>query len=65
MTTPNQTAFRVVLDDETTALLMELSEACHCEPTVLLASLARDVLVDDALCHGQIHADPPEGLTKH
>jgi len=51
------TYFRVGLDDQTTALLIEMSEACHVEPAVLLSVIARDVLVDDARLHGQIHAE--------
>lgn len=43
-----RTYFRVGLDDEATALLLELSEACHCEPAKLIASLVKDVLRDDA-----------------
>lgn len=50
------TYFRIGLDDEAVALLLELSEATHCPPAILLASLARGVLVDDAAMHGQIHA---------
>lgn len=42
------TFFRVGFTDQEMALLMELSEACHVEPAVLVASIVADVLRDDA-----------------
>lgn len=37
------TYFRSAFDDETTAMLMELSEAAHCPPEQLIAAIVRDV----------------------
>lgn len=57
-----KTYFRVGVDDETTALLMELAEACHAPPEALMASILKDVLLDDAEAHGQIHAGTERSL---
>lgn len=56
----NRTYFRVGLNDEVTAMLLELAEACHCQPTSLIAAILEDVLIDDLIAHGgTVHADPP------
>jgi predicted transcriptional regulator len=47
----DDTAFRVVLDDQTVARLIEVAEACHADPATIIASLVHDVLEDDALAH--------------
>lgn len=66
MSSDDGTYFRVgPFDDETTAMLMELSEATHCEPAKLIASILRDVLVDDALQHGRVCADPQSASSLH
>jgi hypothetical protein len=57
----DKTFFRVGFDDETVAMLIELSEATHCPPAILAASIVRCVLVDDLAAHGgKVHADTPE-----
>lgn len=61
---PEMTVFDgIAFTDEEVALLMELSEACHVEPRVLIASIVSDVLRDSA------EAIParatPEGVSLH
>lgn len=52
------TAFYVIFDDETMAMLVELSEACHAAPAHLVAAIVRDVLRDDQEAHGSVWTDP-------
>jgi hypothetical protein len=43
--------FRVVLDDLTTARLLELADMQHASPNTMIAAIVRDVLQDDAEQH--------------
>lgn len=52
-----QTVFSVALDDPTVARLLELADACHAPPAVVIAALVRDVLEDDAMAH-ELEPDP-------
>ena len=47
----DETVFYVPLDDESVARLMELSEATHTPPAMLIASITHDVLRDDEAAH--------------
>jgi hypothetical protein len=61
MERPDETYWRVGFDDETAAMVVELSEACHCAPEDLITAIVRDVLVDDLAAHGgTVHAHGEE-----
>lgn len=49
----DRTHFTIGLDDQTTELLMKLAEETGQSPKLLLESIVRDVLVDDAFAHGR------------
>lgn len=57
-------SFRVVVDDTVTAMLLELAEACQCDPSDLIAALVEDVLMDDYIAHNEAD-DDVEILTIH
>lgn len=58
------TEFSVLLDDQTVARLMRLSEMCHTPPRVVLASIIHDVLKDDEDAHLlESHSGTPETPT--
>lgn len=63
--TGDETIFEVPLDDVAVARLMTLSETTKVEPRLLLASLLRDILEDDAIENGD-GLDGPDPLAhKH
>ncbi len=45
------TTFQVDLEDDVTAMLIEVAEASHCDPRQIAAAILSDVLRDDALAH--------------
>lgn len=47
-----KTYFTIGLDDGPTELLMDLAEETGQPPKLLLESIVRDVLIDDAHAHG-------------
>lgn len=53
--------FRVILDDVTTARLVELADMCHAQPSEIIAAIVRDVLEDDA----RAHEIAPESVARH
>lgn len=47
--------FRVGFDDLSTARLIEMADACHCDVNSIIVALVKGVLEDDA----QAHQEPP------
>ena len=45
------TEFRILLDDETVARLMEVADQAHAPPEIILSAIVRDVLEDDFEAH--------------
>lgn len=43
--------FTVPIDLETVAWLMELADSCHAPPSAIIASILRDVRLDDQTAH--------------
>jgi predicted transcriptional regulator len=56
------THFTVGFDDETVDLLMDLAEETRCPPAMLISSIVRDVLRDDAAAHGAEAAPIPKQM---
>lgn len=54
---PVTTTFKIELEDDVTAMLIEIADASHCDPRQIAAALLSDVLRDDALMH-QPHGGP-------
>lgn len=50
--------YQVQIDDETEEMLTNLSVVARCDKEALIASIVRDVLIDDAAGHPQTNVVP-------
>lgn len=54
------TYFRIGLDDETVARLIEICDEAHCDPAIMIASIIATVLEDDFEAEHQPAGYSPE-----
>lgn len=56
----DQLVLRIVLDPETSARLLLVSDEAHTDPGILAGAILHDVLKDDAIAHNlEVLTEPP------